>query len=77
MSHSSPLREPKWTIGAPRGRLIGPTSVRPCSATRPVRCDDGVSSGALVVGNGFGYRVSADGGDGRVAVSVEVRGAEA
>jgi hypothetical protein len=42
-----------------------------------VRCDDGVSSGALVVGNGFGYRVSADGGEGRVAVSVEVRGTEA
>lgn len=42
-----------------------------------VRCDDGVSSGALVVGDGFGYRVSADGGEGRVAGPVEVRGAEA
>ena len=54
------------------------TNVRaPMLGDPAVRCDDGASSGALVVGNGFGYRVWADGGEGRVAVSVEVRGAEA
>lgn len=50
--------------------------VAPCSAERPCAAMTG-SSGALVVGNGFGYRMSADGGERRVAVSVRVRGAEA